>query len=66
MTRKDYEAFAAMLVSHSYVADNPVQGSEIGAGYEDARLDIGRSIAAILKLDNPRFDAVKFYEAAKL
>ena len=63
MTRKDYEHFANMLASHVRLAGDDPSYED---GCEDTRMDIGRSIAAILKLENPNFDAVKFYEAAKL
>ena len=66
MSRKDYIAIANMLASHTAGAGdqgNPVEWNE---GYEAARLDIGRSIASILRAENPRFDAVSFFEAAKL
>jgi hypothetical protein len=64
--QEEYVKFATMLASHGdYLTDDdtPIEWSE---GYEAARLDIGRSLAAILRLDNPNFDANRFYEAAKL
>lgn len=67
MSKKNYEAFANMLASHENNGNLPDgEGGVWNKGYEYARLDIGRSIAAVLTLDNPNFDAVRFYEAAKL
>jgi hypothetical protein len=70
MTRKHFIAFANALASHQDVApsrdweDHEHEAWE--AGYETARQDIGRSIAAILRLENDRFDAARFFAAAKL
>lgn len=65
MPRKDYEKFAAMLASHD-PRGRQWDAAEYEAGYEAARQDIGRSLAAMLRLDDERFDAARFYEAAKL
>lgn len=66
MSHKDYQAFAAMLASHGAADTGGVEDEDYNTGYEAARLDIGRSLAAILRLDNPRFDAARFFDAAKL
>ncbi len=70
MTRKHFRALAAMLASHGTVPtprewedDDPEAWQ---SGYEAARQDIGRSIAAVCRLDNPNFDAGRFFDAAKL
>jgi hypothetical protein len=70
MSRKDYVQFANSLASHVSPPtpreweDDDYEAWQ--AGYEAARMDIGSSVAAILALDNPNFDANRFYEAAKL
>jgi len=67
-TEKDHESFAAMLMSHRGTGVNTAgsMGTDWCDGYEAARLDIGRSIAAILRNRHERFDAEGFYAAAKL
>ena len=70
MTRKHFIEFANALKSHADYRETltPERGydPEFRLGYEAARADIGRSIASICRVHNENFDAVKFFEAAKL
>ena len=66
MSRKDYVKMATMLASHGFSTGCDREPDAWDEGYEAARMDIGRSLAAILRLDNPSFDANRFYKAAKL
>jgi hypothetical protein len=65
MTRKDFIAFANMLASHEGF-EGYGESEDFSRGYEAARQDIGRSVAAVCRTSNDNFDAVKFYDAAKL
>jgi len=66
VSRKDYVRFTEMLASHGDYRAWSKESPQFVRGYEAARQDIGRSVAALLKLENPRFDPVRFFEAAQL
>lgn len=60
--------FAEMLASSKVEPRIDTDHDDIvhADGREEARQDIGRSVAAVLRLENPEFDAPVFYERAGL
>jgi len=56
MTQKDYKSIAAVFAKHYPSAD-----AEAAAMWEELLIDLMQALAA----DNPRFDSIKFRNAAE-
>jgi len=63
MSRKDYVAIAKLISDAQFV--NCPSEAEVNANKE-ARIHIAQNFAKLAEADNPRFDAIRFFNACNI